>query len=137
MILFTMKTQMQEFAQGAKGDCLGLRSLQITVAVGRIKTPIAEIAEEQCYLHGYQRTGRYTMPSEELTTMPEKNQAIPFPGSLRDYFAGQALIGIIGKYPCEICEIKPGEYAPVNVSAAKGAYAYADALLAERERTGE
>ena len=57
--------------------------------------------------------------------------------TLRDYFAGQALIGIIGKYPCEICEIKPGEYAPVNVSAAKGAYAYADALLAERERTGE
>lgn len=53
--------------------------------------------------------------------------------TLRDYFAGQALIGIIGKYPCEICEIKPGEYAPVNVSAAKGAYAYADAMLAERE----
>ena len=56
--------------------------------------------------------------------------------TLRDYFAGQALIGIIGKYPCEICEIKPGGYAPVNVSAAKGAYAYADALLAEREQEG-
>ena len=56
--------------------------------------------------------------------------------TLRDYFAGQALIGIIGKYPCEICEIKPGEYAPVNASAAKGAYAYADAMLAEREQEG-
>ena len=67
------------------------------------------------------------MPSEELTTMPEKNQAIPFPGSLRDYFAGQAVIGIIIANPDADCGLK---------GYAKDAFTLADAMLAERERTG-
>lgn len=71
------------------------------------------------------------MPSEELTTMPEKNQAIPFPGSLRDYFAGQALAGLLASYA------NPGaNCAPTSDVAANESYAYADAMLAERERTG-
>ncbi len=31
------------------------------------------------------------MQTKETTTTPEKQQAIPFPGDLRDWFAGQAL----------------------------------------------
>lgn len=43
--------------------------------------------------------------------------------SLRDWFAGQALAGILGASPPPFCE-----------DAAEDAYRYADAMLAERSR---
>jgi hypothetical protein len=49
---------------------------------------------------------------------------IPFPGmTLRDYFAGQALIGMLAAKGIYYDEV-----------AVKNAYRYADAMLAERER---
>ena len=49
--------------------------------------------------------------------------------SLRDYFAGQALAGLLASYA------NPGaNCAPTSDVAANESYAYADAMLAERER---
>lgn len=42
----------------------------------------------------------------------------------RDYFAGQALAGLVGDY----------DYQNDHEGAAKDAYAYADAMIAEREK---
>jgi hypothetical protein len=51
--------------------------------------------------------------------------------SLRDYFAVQALAGIIAKSP-HTCD---GANVPPEVMArARGAYAYADAMLEARKR---
>ena len=52
--------------------------------------------------------------------------------SLRDYFAGQALLGIVSKAPFE----KTAEPSPTNrmTLTAAGAYGYADAMLAERAK---
>ena len=49
--------------------------------------------------------------------------------TLRDYFAGQALAGLLASYA------NPGaNCAPTSDVAANESYAYADAMLAERER---
>lgn len=52
----------------------------------------------------------------------ETDTCLPLFGmSLRDYFAGQALVGILANGDAESCP-----------DAAKGSYAIADAMLAER-----
>jgi len=58
--------------------------------------------------------------------------------SLRDWFAGQAMQALIGKHKALS---NNGEYAPkvdceytFRSSLASGAYAYADAMIAERDK---
>ena len=51
--------------------------------------------------------------------------------SLRDYFAGQALAAIVSKIPVQTVSIDEFEQ---EERCAIGAYAYADAMIAERER---
>jgi hypothetical protein len=56
--------------------------------------------------------------------------------TLRDYFATQAMAAIIGKYPCST-DNTPDERPLVTVfhlELARGAYAYADAMLVERNK---
>ena len=55
--------------------------------------------------------------------------------SLRDYFAGQAMVAIIAK-GAPVCNMHHGQSALDAAIAAGviGAYAYADAMLAEREK---
>lgn len=59
----------------------------------------------------------------------ETYQGTPVPGgdgmSLRDYFAGQALVGI--------ASLSGGGFGYPEDDAARWAYRYADAMLAERE----
>lgn len=64
------------------------------------------------------------MLKDENTTTKEKQTEIPFPVSLRDWFAGQALAGLSSRYVCNIHR------------RAKEAYLYADAMMAEREKKG-
>lgn len=55
-----------------------------------------------------------------------------FPGmSLRDWFAGQALAGFIA------CHAADADAAPSASGAARAAYQYADAMLAERSKSEE
>lgn len=63
--------------------------------------------------------------------------------SLRDYFAGQALIGILAsvqwtKEAAECAEDMPpdGVVSPVDYSVAISAYEIADAMLKARAQTG-
>lgn len=51
--------------------------------------------------------------------------------SLRDYFAIKALQGIISKQRVEMTDQRLSEMVMQNV---RGAYDYADAMLAEREK---
>ena len=57
--------------------------------------------------------------------MKEYGQEIPIL-SLHDYFAGQALVGILTRGNCELNE----------KSIAKFCYKMGNAMLAEREKTG-
>ncbi len=59
------------------------------------------------------------MKKDEPTTTPESNLAIPFPGDLRDYFAGQALAG----------DVEEGVSAH---NRALWAYQVAEAMIAEK-----
>ena len=64
--------------------------------------------------------------------------------TLRDYFAGQALAGFVGQWEKEICEAGVDEISNEKQRervraewiqrAAYTSYAYADAMLAARER---
>lgn len=47
--------------------------------------------------------------------------------TLRDYFAGQALCGYLASHSMDVAELR---------DAAQYAYAYADAMLTEREKGG-
>lgn len=49
--------------------------------------------------------------------------------SLRDWFAGMALQGLISKYGCTL-------YKDSEKKAARASYSFADAMLAEREKAG-
>lgn len=69
-----------------------------------------------------------------------KEPAFPNPGTygctasgmtLRDYFAGQALMAIISKAELEKVPLDDG--SDVERCVARGAYSYADAMLAVRE----
>jgi hypothetical protein len=48
--------------------------------------------------------------------------------SLRDYFAGQALLGIMANYTT-------AKFGATDADVARGAYDYADAMLAVRAKT--
>ena len=61
---------------------------------------------------------------EEDTTTQEKNLVIQFPVSLRDYFAGQALAGLLGDQD---------RHYTIDAYVS-GAYKMADAMLAERAK---
>lgn len=54
--------------------------------------------------------------------------------SLRDWFAGMALNAIVSKSPFEQCDIDETHHEEM---AARGAYGYADAMIAARERKEE
>jgi len=62
---------------------------------------------------GYQETGGYVLPTEGM--------------SLRDYFAGQALVGLTVDYINHPKDIN-------HEIVAKQTYKFADAMLAEREK---
>ncbi|RJO62614.1 MAG: hypothetical protein C4542_02925 [Dehalococcoidia bacterium] len=71
------------------------------------------------------------MPKEKPTTTAAKQAAIPFPGDLRDYFAGQALPSALAH------EIRHHQQAGTELDPgviAEWVYGIADALLAEREK---
>lgn len=53
--------------------------------------------------------------------------------SLRDYFAGLAMQAIIAKFPPQTCNTGLDE---LDLMMARGAYEYADAMLAERAKKG-
>ena len=55
--------------------------------------------------------------------------------TLRDYFAAQALTGLIAKHPPLAPTTDDGPEYQTPALAARGAYIYADAMLAERERS--
>lgn len=50
--------------------------------------------------------------------------------SLRDWFAGLAMQAIIAKHPAEVVA---GSMNEIDAPTAKGAYEYADAMIAERK----
>jgi hypothetical protein len=52
--------------------------------------------------------------------------------TLRDYFAGQALVGILGSGDAKIDNIISDEFA--SATLAQSTYIIADAMLAARER---
>ena len=55
--------------------------------------------------------------------------------TLRDYFAGQALIAILsGDYTTTICAVSKERGLSANQTTAKVAYEFADAMLKEREK---
>lgn len=61
--------------------------------------------------------------------MNEKKTGIGFPGDLRDWFAGQALAGILAE-PCDSSAFE------VNAHEMAGfAYKYADAMIEERKES--
>ncbi len=77
--------------------------------------------------NGPQKTDRDSQPSSGNT-----ESSCEITGSLRDWFAGQALAAIISKHPA-----KAGDHAALidGVRAkCEGAYAYADAMLAARKQ---
>ncbi|MDR0474544.1 MAG: hypothetical protein LBH43_12840 [Treponema sp.] len=65
------------------------------------------------------------MNGEENTTIERKANVNPIPRTLRDYFAGQVLVGICAS----------GVYSPIT--CAETSYKIADAMLAERAREKE
>lgn len=77
-------------------------------------------------------------------TMPEKNPATPFQGDIRDWFAGQALAGIMARpqqpVDCRHVDIdRIGEYLEqhkINTAreAIKEAMLVADEAIAAREK---
>ena len=68
------------------------------------------------------------MKNENNTIMPENNPVILFQGSLRDYFAGQALASLI------VCNKgRSGSDEELDASISKWSYETADAMLAARE----
>jgi hypothetical protein len=69
------------------------------------------------------------MKNDEATTMQEKNQAIQFPGDLRDWFAGMALQGQLA-----LLEVQ-GAMAKELITSqdlAGACFEYADAMLLAR-----
>ena len=55
--------------------------------------------------------------------------------SLRDWFAGQALVGMLSHPGCEVMGSYHNNCDEKGVASV--AYAYADAMLAEREKGGD
>ena len=75
------------------------------------------------------------MKQEKDTTTLERMLAIPFPGSLRDWFAGHSPYN--ADHAIEIINGKKYSSAPVDEvlkTLAKLNYAYAAAMLAERSK---
>ncbi|MHC4994814.1 MAG: hypothetical protein ACYTGQ_07125 [Planctomycetota bacterium] len=56
-----------------------------------------------------------------------QDPTLHFPVSLRDYFAGQALIGIMSNPHVWSSDLEPVDYTDM-------AYVFADAMLMEREK---
>lgn len=75
---------------------------------------------------GEKKTSRNSTPSGEPIITKEFPVAGPFPGSLRDWFAGLALQGLLAS-PIAL----PSRGMEVF---AKDAYSVADKMLAEREK---
>jgi hypothetical protein len=59
--------------------------------------------------------------------------------TLRDYFAAKAMSAIISKSPLGVCfqVDDPEEFMAIQNAIARGAFDYADAMLAARENGGE
>lgn len=55
----------------------------------------------------------------------------------RDYFAAQAMQGIIAKMPMLLAETNEESFDAIYLAVANGAYKYADAMLILRELTKE
>ena len=72
------------------------------------------------------------MKNEDNTTTAEKQAAIPSPGDLRDWFAGQALVGILPSTDNESGRSAFTETEPDWI--AQKAYELADAMLEARKR---
>lgn len=53
--------------------------------------------------------------------------------SLRDYFAAKAMEAIIGKVPIKELPVNSTEWEKIRRRVARGAYSYADAMLAARD----
>lgn len=70
------------------------------------------------------------MPKDEHTTTDEKIVTIQFPGSLRDWFAGQALAG----YAAGNLKVPFIKGLDVDEAFAGCCYVMADAMLRERTR---
>jgi len=68
------------------------------------------------------------MPKDENTIIDEKKVAIPFPGSLRDYFAGQALNGSMSNGNT----LGINEFSKKEMAAE--CYKMADAMIKERDK---
>lgn len=77
------------------------------------------------------------MKPEENIITPENPQVIQFPVSLRDYFAGQALAGIMANTEYLISARDNGNGHPPSVTIASNAYNMADAMLSARSTGGE
>lgn len=79
---------------------------------------------------GERKDGGPAFPTEHVDTGYESQPYVPSPGmSLRDWFAGQALNGIIAS------SANPAATSvPIPSDAVKSAFAYADAMLAESEK---
>lgn len=76
-------------------------------------------------------------PERTATASTESREnAVPVPDSLRDYFAGQALAGITVNPNAEALVDTMGDhgYADIPEALAAIAYGIADRMLAERER---
>ncbi|WP_173931365.1 hypothetical protein [Chelativorans sp. Marseille-P2723] len=76
--------------------------------------------------------GGPAFPALDFNRQPDPNASALFPGmSLRDWFAGQALAGIICKSPF----VRVESFHEAFQASAMGAYEYADAMLAERSKS--
>ena len=53
--------------------------------------------------------------------------------TIRDWFAGMALQAIVSKNPCETVDVREVEHDQMT---ARGAYGYADAMIAARSKGG-
>lgn len=90
-----------------------------------------------CTQAGLTKTGINTTPRDAPTTTPAPPLAIQFPGDLRDWFAGQAMNGLLSNEDDESCpvhrtnDVEAWRSERLAIDASH-CYRIADAMLAAR-----
>jgi hypothetical protein len=124
---FILTIHPKENALDARRSCLSIYFLKTARGDGKTPTLIAAVAEAKCTRNGLTKTKKVIMKNAVHIIIEGKQAEILFPDSLlRDYFAGQALVGDLAGFTLQESEC----YIPQNV--AERAYKYADAMLAAR-----